>query len=1567
MKIHTSDFKTNMKTVGRELNALITYNFNNETIILDAEDLNIVTPNVNGNILKSVMKELDIDSNKDIPLGTIINFKFGIRVNRSFEYLDYGNYVVYSSNKCEDTNSYNIKCYDKILYSMKEYDNLNTKYPITVREYINLICKKIGLQFANINEMFANYEKVISKDLYANLGYTYRDILDELAQVTASTICINKDDKLEIRYINDTNDVIDEEFFNADNVNFGKKYGPINSIVLSRSAESDSVCLKDDESIETNGLCEIKIIDNQIMNWNDRDTFLTDILEKLNGLEYYTNDFVSKGICYYDLCDKFQANIGNMNYPCILFNDEVIIDQGITENIFTDMPTETQTDYSKADKTDKRINQVYIIANKQEKRIDAVVSEQKQIEKDITTSKPANGNPIEITDAGEYPLERMIIEFESNNTSIDQESNIIILKPILSFNQTLKYESYTGGIPSPNAKYPKEIETVQGVTNYFDNKFRQGTESGETSPIYIFSKSNINLKKGSYVFKTNLDLSKYFYAVFGNTNKFPNSVQQTYNSGWKSNNTFSFNFSQDLYFGILIKKKDNSNITPKELENFKFQLEKGTIAHDYVPYGRWINQKTIGINKFNGETESGSYNSQTGLKVNNSAATRNKYPIEVESNKDYIFSNDGVWVGMNVFEYDNNYNLIKYSIITDYVGQFFTTTEKTRYINFFRSNTNVDKVQLNLGKEVLPYESYKENTALIDMNKENLFDKSLFDSFTHNLKYINLKLKPNTIYTLFSNLPTQGTIYNLFFYTKGGSANSDYNGVSENNPISAMSDSEGYVTIAYRDYNNLLTNEIENYYYNLYEGYEPHYEFAQLDEAKDIFDNGTLIKNTDKLIFNGDTEENWHLMSDSSYQSDDCLCVWKNLNFNITSNDIFCSHFKCVLTIPDFKLNLNKIYINPNYNQLFINIPKTLVPDLASFKVWLKNQYDVGTPVVFYYQLAEPQTYQLPYEPLKLHKGYNYITLNDDLYPNMQIEYLTDSKFNANYATKSELKMKSNEITLGVEGKLKNYSTTTETHAMVDAIVEEESAKVEISVSQKIEDIQIGGTNLLRDTQNFGRNGVSANTMGYLMRFSSVEETTKYQGLTIRTLASTNTTLIMAQYYVNNCKNGEEYTTSFYAKGNGSLRAYFYGPSGYIPVSEILVDGKKGILNSDGRADIQLTGGWKRYNIVYKLADTGGTTDVKYLLFRNDNAPTAWSMCGLKLEKGNKDTDWSSAPEDKLDNSKFTKAELVLKLNSNESNAKLSADIIDLVAAKILNILAGNEINLTANNISIGSKYTFFDSNGNFVIESNPNDPNSGKFEIKDGKNPNKNITSLISSGFAINRFGTNYNFYISSYSQVYDPLFGSSEDPLHFYVTAKHKKNSTEYESEIAPNFIAVTTYDADGNGVFTKIDSNKIMISGKPVITGTYGYDNSADVLSLAMIPNSNGRYLEIVTKSAGTWGINAWASDKRLKRRVKDSKYNALDTIMKIKHRQFIYRKSNEKVLIGYVADELQEIDPNMVFEVGPQKIKQPSESYIIPILSMSIQQQQKIIKNQDKRITELENQVKKLLELVEGNKE
>ena len=377
MKTITSGYKNQIKTLGREINCKITYTLNGVSQELGGDTLNSVTLHYEGDILKSVMKQLDIESLTDIPLETILKCQFGLYVGNSYEYIDLGNFIVYSSEKQEDTNSYKIICYDKMLYSMKDYESFAT-YPITIRDYIDDLCTHIGLTFANSSDTFPNYDKTINRELYLDengysLNYTFRDVLDELAQVTASTICINNDDELELRYITDTEDTIDEEYLKDINVNFGEKFGAVNTISLKRSADSDVVTKSIPANLPDEDKIEIAISDNQIMNDSNRADFIDDILDTLYGLEYYTNDFISTGITYYELCDMYNIQVGNMTYSCIMFNDEINITQGLVENIHTDLPKESKTDYQTASKDDRTRTRAELIVNKAVGEIEASV------------------------------------------------------------------------------------------------------------------------------------------------------------------------------------------------------------------------------------------------------------------------------------------------------------------------------------------------------------------------------------------------------------------------------------------------------------------------------------------------------------------------------------------------------------------------------------------------------------------------------------------------------------------------------------------------------------------------------------------------------------------------------------------------------------------------------------------------------------------------------------------------------------------------------------------------------------------------------------------------------------------------------------------------------------------------------------------------------------------------------------------------------------------------------------------------------------------------------------------
>ena len=181
-------------------------------------------------------------------------------------------------------------------------------------------------------------------------------------------------------YPTETNENIDESYLDEDDVTIGEKYF-INSLVFSRAEESDNIYRKDNNSIEVNGLHEFRIADNQLLSTNDRDLYIDEMFNYLKTFEFYIFDVKTKGILFLEACDRFSFVLGGKTYTTILLNDETTFEDGLSEDIYTDKPPETE--YKYADETDKRINQTYIIVDKQNQKITQLVQETEEHEETL--------------------------------------------------------------------------------------------------------------------------------------------------------------------------------------------------------------------------------------------------------------------------------------------------------------------------------------------------------------------------------------------------------------------------------------------------------------------------------------------------------------------------------------------------------------------------------------------------------------------------------------------------------------------------------------------------------------------------------------------------------------------------------------------------------------------------------------------------------------------------------------------------------------------------------------------------------------------------------------------------------------------------------------------------------------------------------------------------------------------------------------------------------------------------------------------------------------------------------
>lgn len=206
-------------------------------------------------------------------------------------------------------------------------------------------------------------------------------------------------------------------------------------------------------------------------------------------------------------------------------------------------------------------------------------------------------------------------------------------------------------------------------------------------------------------------------------------------------------------------------------------------------------------------------------------------------------------------------------------------------------------------------------------------------------------------------------------------------------------------------------------------------------------------------------------------------------------------------------------------------------------------------------------------------------------------------------------------------------SNTTKIEQNSDAI--KLQAKSITETSNKVDNLQIGGRNLLKNSH-------------------SVEQTYSYP--------SSN--------YVNQCNwvtsiplNGDTYTLSFWAKSTvagDTIRVHFYSPSNitHCVGSQGQVSG-----NNDGQCNFTLSTVLTKYWVTYTIPKGGNSARSVIIprMFSGSGKGTV-SVKWEKLEEGNKATDWTPAPEDvdEAINTERTERQSAIETKANEITAKVS-------------------------------------------------------------------------------------------------------------------------------------------------------------------------------------------------------------------------------------------------------------------------------------------------------------------------
>lgn len=360
-----------MQKAGRKIKKNVFYYENNERIYLNENDIEDAKIWFDTNIIGTSMFVLDINL-KNKTNQKEIYYEINAIYGNDKEQMIYGPYFLKEEptyNASDKTYSYTY-C-DFFIKTMIDYKPINIPYPCKLQEFYDRLNETLGY---TSSVSLINGDKILEYDIFSGINFTYRDVYTDIAQANGILLYADKLDIKEAKYTSEVITLNDDILKNI-NIDFGEHIGPYNTIVLSRSGDSDNIYIQDDESVELNGNIEFKISDNQLMNDNNRSDYLPGLLEKIKGLEFDTFDVEITGFGGFEPLQKVEFITGDNKYYSYVLANEMIFTDGFSENLSTPIPEETTTDYSVSDKTDKRINQAYIIVNKQNQKINLLTGQ----------------------------------------------------------------------------------------------------------------------------------------------------------------------------------------------------------------------------------------------------------------------------------------------------------------------------------------------------------------------------------------------------------------------------------------------------------------------------------------------------------------------------------------------------------------------------------------------------------------------------------------------------------------------------------------------------------------------------------------------------------------------------------------------------------------------------------------------------------------------------------------------------------------------------------------------------------------------------------------------------------------------------------------------------------------------------------------------------------------------------------------------------------------------------------------------------------------------------------------
>ena len=246
----------------------------------------------------------------------------------------------------------------------------------------------------------------------------------------------------------------------------------------------------------------------------------------------------------------------------------------------------------------------------------------------------------------------------------------------------------------------------------------------------------------------------------------------------------------------------------------------------------------------------------------------------------------------------------------------------------------------------------------------------------------------------------------------------------------------------------------------------------------------------------------------------------------------------------------------------------------------------------------------------------------------------------------------------------------------------------------ELDGLQIGGVNLMLDTKAYGGNGGANYTVAGAL------QTETYNGFAVRRGENTSDANALQFKMAYAFQPGESYTLSFWGKGSGVAQALITGYT--YPCASVSSEGTAG-TDAGGANTFNVTSDWKRYWVTFTMGAwaTVPTGKELWLRARNSTSGRVLDVCGLKLERGSRATDWSPSPEDPARGVKTSSITVDADSIDIETGGSLNLNGADvtLSSGATMAIESGGSLNLNGADVTLNSAASMtIQSGGTFQL-----------------------------------------------------------------------------------------------------------------------------------------------------------------------------------------------------------------------------------------------------------------------------